>query len=262
MKNALPDNPEPQSICDDPACNVVNSQYEVINCYPHDRAALTEGLKFYKGFLYESTGGDESDPPPSSLRRVEIKTGKVIENIPVNEEYFAEGLTIFDGKIFQLTLRSYIALIYNLKTVRKPPSRSRYKGFNIGWGLTNDSQHLIVSDGTDKLYFVDPKHLKVVGNPIGVHLDGNPLELLNELEYIKDSIYANIRFSNFIARINPVDGKVHNLIDFGAIRPPETASCIDCGPNGIAFDEESGHLFITGKKWPTLFEICLLEGAG
>ena len=257
--NKPADNPEPESTSDDPACKVVTSQYKVINCYPHDPQAITEGLDFYKGTLYESTGGDVDDPPPSSLRREALKTGAILNQISVNEEYFAEGLTIFNGKVFQLTLKSGIALVYDLKNLTKPPTKRKYNGFDKGWGLTDDGKHLIVSDGTDKLYFVDPKSFKVVGDPISVSLDGNPQELLNELEYIGGFIYANIRFSNFVARINPVDGKVSSLIDLSAIRPPETESCIDCGPNGIAYDEKTGHLFVTGKQWPTLFEISLID---
>lgn len=254
------DNLKCQLKLDNLSCKKKTSQYEVIACYPHKPDAITEGLKFYKGFLYESTGGNEKEPPLSTLRRVELKTGNVLDEIPVNKMYFAEGLTIIRGKIYQLTLDSGIALVYDLNSMRKPAQQLPYdEDLKVCWGLTDDGKRLIISDGSERLFFVDPKSFKVIGTPISVHLNGETLELLNELEYIKDSIYACLRYSNLIARIDPSTGEVNDLIDLSAIRPTETASCIDCGPNGLAYDAESGHLFVTGKTWPKLYELCLTD---
>lgn len=247
-----------QSIFKDPACKANTSRFKVINCYPHDCRAYTEGLQIHQGFIYESTGGDDDDPPPSSLRRVDLKTGNVLVNIPVNGKYFAEGLTIFGGKIFQLTEKSGVGLIYDLNDLSRPPEMLSYDGWEIGWGLTNDGENLIVSDGSEMLYFVDPESFKVTGKPLKVHYrNGKPQDSLNELEYIQGYIYANLYPQDQIVRINPQDGTILGKLDLSAIRPQEVKSCNTCELNGIAFDGASGHLFVTGKLWPLLFEIRL-----
>jgi glutaminyl-peptide cyclotransferase len=241
-----------QSKVGDPCYKICTSQYEVVNCYPHDAKAFTEGLQVFDRSLYESTGSD--------LRRVDLKTGIVLEKIPVDKDYLAEGITILGERIFQLTELSRRCLIYDLNDLSNPAREVECKWLEKGWGLTNDGKNLIISDSTDILYFVDPDSFKV-NREVPVRLDGKPLYYLNELEFIDGLIYANVHRESFIVVINPQDGKVLKHIDLSALRPRETDTCDDCFLNGIAHDEESGHLFVTGKMWPLLFEIRLTAKA-
>ena len=225
--------------------------YQVINTWPHDTTAYTQGLVFYDGALFESTGLRGS----SSLRRVELKTGKVKKKVDIAREYFAEGMTIFQDKIFQLTWQSQKGFVYDLKKFQQE-GEFAYEG--QGWGLTHDNQSLIMSDGTNRIRFLDPASFQVQ-RTISVYENGQPLTDLNELEYIKGEIYANIWKTNRIVRIDPATGRINAWIDMTGLHhegnDPDSENCL----NGIAYDAESDRLFVTGKRWPKLFEIRLVR---
>lgn len=225
--------------------------YQVINTWPHDAEAYTQGLVFHDGLLFESTGLRGA----SSLRRVELKTGKVKKKLEVAHEYFAEGMTIFQNKIFQLTWQAQKGFVYDLKKF-KQEGEFAYEG--EGWGLTHDDHSLILSDGTNRIRFLDPSSFQVQ-RTISVYDNGQPLTDINELEYIKGEIYANIWRTDRIVRIDPNTGKINAWIDMTGLHhqgPEEnTENCL----NGIAYDAEGDRLFVTGKRWPQLFEIRLVR---
>lgn len=225
--------------------------YEVVNAYPHDPKAFTQGLFFYDKNLYESTGHHGT----STLRRIELKTGKVKKKIEVPQEYFAEGITIFEDKIFQLTWQSHKCFVYDAKDF---DLLSELHNTGEGWGLTNDGKHLILSDGTNQLRFLEPNTFLTV-RTINVLSNGYPLAQLNELEYIKGEIYANVWKSDRIARIDPATGRVIGWIDLTGLRPADVADETDNVLNGIAYDEKEDRLFVTGKRWTKLFEIRLKQ---
>src|SRR6266699_2353532 len=199
------DSPHDLSYDPDPRCNLKTAQYEVVACWPHRTDAYTEGLEIHNGFLYESTGGDKSFLPLSNLRRVGLRTVTVLENITLDENYIAEGLTILGGQVFQLTKDSGLALIYKLNKLSDPAKKLNYNGWSKGWGITNDASNLIVSDATPNLHYVDPASFKIK-HSIPVHYkNGCPQGELNELEYFKNSIYANVHDLDYVVRINPVN---------------------------------------------------------
>jgi glutaminyl-peptide cyclotransferase len=224
--------------------------YRVVNTFPHDTGAFTEGLVFDNGVLYEGTGlyGE------SSIRKVDLATGAVtqIYNLPI--KYYGEGITIFKDKIIQLTLESNAGFVYN------KDSFDLLREFSYptqGWGITHDDKHLIMSDGTSTLYLLDPENYTTVGR-IEVRDKGVPLEMINELEYVEGKIYANIWKTDNIAIIDPESGHVTGWINLSGL-----LSKGDYGPytdvlNGIAYDANTGRLFVSGKLWPKLFEIKLV----
>lgn len=221
--------------------------YTVIHVYPHDPAAFTQGLLYRDGTLYESTGLVGQ----SSLRKVELNTGRVVKEIAVPAPYFAEGLTDWGVRLVQLTWVSHLGFVYDLSTFRKQ-NEFQYPG--EGWGLTHDARHLIMSDGTDTLRYLDPTTFRSV-RKLKVRDGGRPVANLNELEYIQDEIFANIWETDLIARISPLTGRVNSWIDLSGLlaasdRTPETDVL-----NGIAYDAKNNRLFVTGKRWPKLFEI-------
>jgi glutaminyl-peptide cyclotransferase len=223
--------------------------YEVVNSWPHDPKAFTQGLVFYDKYLYESTGHHGT----SSLRRVELKSGKVKKKIDVPQEYFAEGITLFEGKIFQLTWQSHKCFVYDLKDF---DLLSEFHQTGEGWGLTNDGKSLIMSDGSNQLRFLEPNTFLPV-RAVSVFDNGQPLTQLNELEYVKGEIYANIWKSDRIVRLDPASGKILGWIDLSGLRPPDVENDTDNVLNGIAYDEHEDRLFVTGKRWTKLFEIRL-----
>lgn len=223
--------------------------YEVVNSWPHDTQAFTQGLVFYQGALYESAGHYGS----STLRKVELRTGKVTQKADVDARYFAEGMTIFEGKIYQLTWMGHKGFIYDLKSFHAA-GEFAYEG--EGWGLTHDGRALIMSDGTNQLRFLDPQTFKVV-RTISVDDHGQPLMNLNELEYIKGEIYANVWKTDRIVRIDPQSGKILGWIELAGLLAPEERPGAEDVLNGIAYDEHDDRLFVTGKRWPKLFEIRL-----
>jgi glutaminyl-peptide cyclotransferase len=239
---------------DDPAFCVPDIRYEIRNCYPHDPDAFTEGLAFHDGALYESAAGHEPRTI-STLRQVEIGTGTILRLRALPQRYFAEGIAIMNGKIFQLTYLSNKGFVYDLETFTLLDTFC-YNG--DGWGLTDDGHFLIMSNGSNQLRFIDPNTLELSGGTIDVHIGEQPLGDLNELEYIGGYIYANVWLTDFVFRIDPKDGAVVGRLDLSALRPPETKDCDECVLNGIAYDEEYEHLFVTGKNWPKLYEIRLI----
>jgi glutamine cyclotransferase len=222
--------------------------YEIVHTYPHDRAAFTQGLVFLDGVLYESTGLNGA----STLRKVELETGKVLKKISIPGQYFGEGIAILDGKIFHLTWQNQKGFVYDLQTFNQEKEFS-YTG--EGWGLATDGHSLIMSDGTDQIRFLDPRTLQVE-HTIRVSRRGQPVVNLNELEYIKGEIFANIWETDYVVRIDPKTGQVVGIINFTGLLPPEDRNGTDV-LNGIAYDAAGDRLFITGKCWPKLFEVRL-----
>jgi len=224
--------------------------YRVINTYPHDRSAYTQGLIFLEGILYEGTGRYGQ----STLRRVKLGTGGVLQNHALSQQFFGEGITIFGDKIIQLTWKANTGFIYDkdsfeLERVFSYPTE--------GWGITHDGERLIISDGTANLYFWNPETLAEIGR-VQVYDDLGPVVRLNELEYIKGEVYANIWQTNRIARIDPDTGQVLGWIQLdGLLTVADISQPVDV-LNGIAYDAENDRLFITGKWWPKLFEIELI----
>ena len=225
--------------------------YEVVNSWPHLRTHFTQGLVYYDGKLYESTGQYGS----SLLCRLDLKSGEVKKKVDVDRQYFAEGMTILGDRIFQLTWQAHKGFIYDLKDFKRL-GEFVYEG--EGWGLTTDGQSLIMSDGSNKLRFLDPQNFSVL-RTIEVKDHGQPLLDLNELEYIKGEIYANIWHSDKIVRIDPNSGKITAWIDLAGLRQPEDADDSDNVLNGIAYDSKNDRLFVTGKRWSKLYEIRLVK---
>jgi glutamine cyclotransferase len=221
--------------------------FQVVNSWPHDTAAFTQGLIFHEGTFIESTG----QYGESTLRRVEPQTGKVLKRVEVPPQYFAEGVTLFRGKLYQLTWEHQRGFIYDPQSLQKL-GEFRYDG--QGWGLTNDDESLILSDGTNQLRFIDPETFEV-RRTISVVFRGSPLRDLNELEYVKGEIYANIWHTDKIVRLDPQSGKILGWIDLAGLLPPSKRRDEEAVLNGIAYDEAADRLFVTGKLWPTIFEI-------
>lgn len=228
----------------------LNYTYEIVRVYPHDPNAFTQGLVIDKGVLYESTGLWGY----SSLRRVNLETGTILQIHNLPSEFFGEGITIFNDKIIQLTWQNQVGFVYDKQTF------ALLRNFSYpteGWGITHDGKRLIMSDGTANLYFLDPETFQRIGQ-IDVR-DGNvSVTLLNELEYVKGDIYANVWGEEKIAIINPQTGQVKGWIDLTGIYP-QASQNPNSVLNGIAYDEEADRLFVTGKLWSKLFEIKLIE---
>lgn len=221
--------------------------YSLVNSYPHDPDAYTQGLEFFNGKLYESTG----QRGESELRIVTHKTGLVEEKVPLDDRYFGEGLTIMDEKIYQLTWTSNICLVYDVKTLQQTGTFS-YP--TEGWGITNDGEFLIMSDGTENLYFRDPQTFEEVYK-LQVYSNEGAVRNLNELEYINGKIFANIYQTETIAIIDPTTGALEGVIDLNGIFNKNNYNRRLDVLNGIAYNEETQSYFVTGKYWPKLFEI-------
>ena len=222
--------------------------YRIVHTYPHDADAFTQGLEYAGGFLYEGTGLNGR----SSIRKVKFETGDVVQQRRVGREHFGEGITIWKNDLFELTWQSQVAIVYDSRTF-VPRRTFSYTG--EGWGLTHDSASLIMSDGTSALRFLDPETFRE-RRRVSVTDGGAPVKLLNELEFVKGEIYANVWTTDFVARIDPATGHVTGWIDLrGLLLPRERVS--DAVLNGIAYDAEHDRLFVTGKLWPKLFEIKL-----
>ncbi|HKP70859.1 MAG TPA: glutaminyl-peptide cyclotransferase [Pyrinomonadaceae bacterium] len=248
------------------------STYEVVKKYPHDPKAFTQGLAFRDGFLYESTGGERAGE--STLRKVEFETGKVVQKFDLPPDLFGEGMTILGDKIYMITWRAGIAYEFALSDFKMLREFS-YTG--EGWGLTNDGTTLIMSSGNHMLQLVSPENFKTSRNIAVLQDTGKPLFLLNELEYVKGEVWANIWHSedtdtgttqgrmpnigkpNYIARIDPTSGKIVGWIDLAGISPEDQndGDKSENTLNGIAYDEAGDRIFVTGKKWKNLYEIKL-----
>jgi glutaminyl-peptide cyclotransferase len=221
----------------------------VVNVYPHDPAAFTQGLTFHNGYLYEGTG----IPGQSSIRKVELKTGRVLKSQSLAAEYFGEGIAICRNRLIQLTWQSHIGFVYDLQSFHLLQTFS-YPW--EGWGITYDGNYLITSDGTAVLRFLDARTYKMV-KQIEVRDRGNIVPNINELEFIKGEIYANVWGTGYIVRISRHTGQVLGWIDLRDLyRYIGMGRNIDV-LNGIAYDEKGDRLFVTGKYWPNLFEIRL-----
>lgn len=222
----------------------------VVARYPHDSNAFTQGLLFHDGSLFESTGRNGQ----SSLRKVDIETGRVEQRHDLDFEFFAEGLALFDNKFYQLTWQAGKAFVYDQENFRLVTDFS-YPG--EGWGLTDDGKQLIMSDGSAQLRFLDPDTFEVQRS-VNVS-DGERLIVnLNELEYIDGEVWANVWYDDRIARIDPDDGQLLGWIDLSSLYPASQRPA-DAVVNGIAWDAESDRIFVTGKLWPAIFEIEISE---
>jgi glutamine cyclotransferase len=224
--------------------------YRVVKSYPHDRTAFTQGLEYRDGFLYEGTG----IVGHSAVRKVDLATGRVLQNFDVPQPFFGEGITVLNNQILELTWQSQTGFVYdksNLRVVRS----FNYPG--EGWGLTNDGKQIYMSDGSSQIRVWDPATLKEVRR-ITVKDGNEPVTELNELEFVKGEILANVWQTDRIARISPVDGKVLGWIDLSGILPKSEHPEPDAVLNGIAYDAAGDRLLVTGKLWPKIFEIKLV----
>jgi glutamine cyclotransferase len=224
---------------------------DVKNIYPHDTGAFTQGLFFHQGYFYESTGLNGK----STLARKEVKTGKSLQEIRIPQEYFGEGIVLLKNKIYQLTWQNETVLIYDARTFQEV-KKIKYHG--EGWGLTSDGKHLLMSNGTSSITFHDPGSFKVV-REIRVHDGNTPVGSLNELEFIKGEIWANIYTEDLIVRISPKNGKVTGWINLSVLRSYLPRNVQVDVLNGIAYDAKADRIFVTGKYWPKVFEIQLLK---
>ncbi|MFC2056923.1 glutaminyl-peptide cyclotransferase [Chloroflexota bacterium] len=224
--------------------------FTILDSYIHDRDAFTQGLAFENGALYEGTGLHGK----SSLRRVDLKTGNVLQVYTLPYEYFGEGITIFRDTVIQLTQRSKKGFVYDKNSF---DVLREFTYETEGWGITHDGKRLIMSDGTSTLYFLDADTFEIIDH-IQVHGNNKPINNLNELEFIDGQIYANIWLTENIAIIDPQDGRVTGWIDLSGILPPQSDGKPVDVLNGIAYDAANGRLFVTGKLWPQLFEIELM----
>ncbi len=224
--------------------------YEIVYAYPHDREAFTQGLVFKDDVLYEGTGLRGL----SSLRKTALETGEILQMHQLPNKFFGEGITVIGDKIFQLTWQSKTGFVYNRETFQQ---LGEFTYPTEGWGLTHDGNHLIMSDGSSTIHFIDPVSFEEIAS-IQVFDDNGPVNRLNELEYIKGKIYANVWQTDRIVIINPQTGKVTGWIDLkGLLNPDELIQPVDV-LNGIAYDATTDQLFVTGKLWPKLFEIDLI----
>lgn len=224
--------------------------YNIVNIYPHNETSFTQGLVFENGVLYEGTGLYGQ----STLRRVELETGKTLQIFTLPNQFFGEGITIFDEKIIQLTWRSNKGFVYDKHSFEL---LQEFDYPTEGWGITHDGSKLLMSDGTTTLYFLDPETFTQVGQIEVYDKDTGPVTMLNELEYIQGKVYANIWLEDKIAIINPQTGQVTgwiNLENIYNLINPETGNVL----NGIAYDENEDRLFVTGKRWSQLFEVELV----
>lgn len=226
--------------------------YRVVHIYPHDSSAFTQGLVMVDGMLYEGTGLNGR----SSVRAVDLATGRVLQSVKVPSRYFGEGLTDWGGNLIELTWLAHRGFVYDRFSMRLVRT-FKYKG--EGWGLTHDGKNLIMSDGSPVLRFLDPVTFKVV-RTLAVSDGGRPVKELNELEYIDGEIYANVWQTDRIARISPATGEVIAWIDLSGLMGsgPRDGNAV---LNGIAYDQKNDRLFVTGKLWPKLFEIKLVPSA-
>lgn len=229
--------------------------YQIVQTYPHDPTAFTQGLLWHDGNLYESTGWYGY----ADVRRVALETGEV-QQITVQDRmeppFFGEGLALWNGRLWLLTWQAQTGFIYDQQTLE---SNGRFTYTGEGWGLTQDGNRFIRSNGTNTLTFHDPTNFAELGS-ITVTDAGVPVARLNELEFIEGEVWANVWQTDRIARIDPASGAVLAWIDLTGLRPPETLADHDAVLNGIAYDAANGRIFVTGKRWPNLYEIMLAPG--
>jgi glutamine cyclotransferase len=227
-------------------------KYNIVNTYPHDVGSFTEGLEFYKDTLYESTGQNGT----SYLRKYDYKTGKVYNQINLDSQYFGEGITILNGKIYQLTWTEKTGFIYNAATW-KLEKTFKYDKDIEGWGMTNDGKYIYQTDKTEKIWKMDPETQKMI-DYVNVYSGSLKIKAINELEWINGKIYTNVWQKELIAVVDPKNGAVEGVLDMSGLR-----KFINAGPNdvlnGIAYNPKTKTIFVTGKNWDKMFEIKVLE---
>jgi glutamine cyclotransferase len=224
--------------------------FKVVNVFPHDPAAFTQGLVYHDGFLYEGTGLYGR----SSMRKVRLETGEVVQHVDLSTEYFGEGIAIVGNKVIQLTWQSHVGFVYNLSDFKRLRQFS-YSG--EGWGLSSNGNDIFMSDGSAQIRVLDAATFKEKRR-FTVRDGATPIDQLNELEYVEGEIFANIWQTDRIARISPVSGKVVGWIDLTGLLSPVFRRQSDAVLNGIAYDAAHKRLFVTGKLWPSIFEIQLV----
>ncbi len=224
---------------------------QVVNEYPHDAQAYTQGLVFVDGQLYEGTGKKGQ----STVRRVDLQTGRVEQQVSIDGRLFGEGITAWEDSLVQLTWQANVGMVYDRKTFEQ---RRKFRYSGEGWGITHDGRHLIVSDGTSTLRFLDPETYKVVRR-ITVRSGGRRVRHLNELEFVEGEVLANVWYKDYIVRISPTSGEVTGYLDLSRVWPPSRRPNREAVLNGIAYDAVGKRLFVTGKNWPRLYEIRLVR---
>ena len=234
--------------CAEPA--VKEYTLEVVAEYPHDTESYTQGLFFDQGQMYESTGVHGK----STFRKVDLETGKALQRLDFDKKYFVEGSVMWKGNLYILTWESRLAFVYDAETLEY---KSTWKYPREGWGITTDGKNLIASDGSANIYFMDENF--ALDRKILVRLNERPVRFLNELEYIDGKIWANVYTSNEIVIINPKDGKIQGVIDCRGLLPSHLRTDTTDVLNGIAYDEKTGKIYLTGKNWPRLYEVRLVE---
>ena len=224
--------------------------YQIQHVYPHDRNAFTQGLQYVDGFLYEGTGLNGR----SSIRKVKLETGEIVQRRAVPKEFFGEGIALWKSDLIELTWQSEVAFVYDSRTF-EPRRTMKYVG--EGWGLTHDGTALIMSDGTEALRFLDPMSFSERQRLV-VTDAGTRVKHLNELEMVKGEIFANVWLTDYVARVAPDTGRVTGWIDLGGLLSARERGSADV-LNGIAYDEANDRLFVTGKLWPKLFEVKIVK---
>jgi len=223
---------------------------EVVAEYPHDTGSYTQGLFFHDGQMYESTGLHGK----STFRKVDVETGEALEKMNFDKKYFVEGSVIWNGNLYILTWESRVAFVYDAETLEY---KSSWKYPREGWGITTDGKHLIASDGTANLYFMDENFAQK--KKVLVTIEDRPVRFLNELEYIDGKIWANVYTADEIVIIDPKDGKIEGVIDCRGLLPRDLYTAETDVLNGIAYNPEEGKIYLTGKNWPKLYEVRLVE---
>ncbi|MEW5675468.1 glutaminyl-peptide cyclotransferase [Flavobacterium enshiense] len=237
-------------------------KYTIVNTYPHDLKAYTQGLEFQNDILIESTGNGSGNGTgtkgKSSLRKTDYKTGKVTKIVELPDSVFGEGCTVLNNKVYQITYKNGEAYVYNIDTFEKEKTFKYFKAGMEGWGLTNDGKNLLMSDGSEKIYFVNPADFKEV-DYINVYTAGTKIKAVNEMEWIDGKIYANIYTMDAIAVINPKNGAVEAVINLSDLKAKVTQHPDIDVLNGIAYNPKTKTLFVTGKNWDKMFEIKVTE---
>lgn len=230
--------------------NVSRYGYSIANAYPHSINSFTQGLVYHEGYIYEGTGKNGQ----SSLSKIRFEDGEVLMSKNLSRRYFGEGIEIVDDKIYQLTWQAHLVFVYDKETFELLDS---HYNASQGWGLAYDGSSLVLSDGSATLQFIDPETFMPM-RKVEVALAGNPISQLNELEYIQGEIWANVWQTDYILRINPENGEVNSIVDLTGLSNQTQLGSSEAVLNGIAWDEATERLFVTGKHWAHLFEIELV----
>nr|WP_315246161.1 glutaminyl-peptide cyclotransferase [uncultured Flavobacterium sp.] len=228
-------------------------KYKIVNTFPHDTASFNEGLEFHNDTLYESTGQYGT----SYVRKYDYKTGKIYKQVDLDKKYFGEGITILDGKLYQLTWQQKTGFIYNAKTLKLEKSFSYDKEIE-GWGMTNDGKYIYRSDGTEKIWKMDPATQKLI-DYINVYSGNSKIKAINELELIDGKFYVNVWQKDAIAVVNPISGAVEGILDMSGLRKLTSGITTEDVLNGIAYNPKTKTIFVTGKNWNKMFEITVSE---